>query len=222
MRERVVGIRRSWTAPMVVAAGAFSLLTVVTLVVAGGRYGSAAGRPSFDLTSGLLVSTRTGLQVCVEPAPYDTAAAAVARVGAVLVALSREPVFAAGFGASGTRVALRCPTAGSLFKSGQRHVKTGGTFAAGPTTTEPSPFRLFVYVVPALEISRMFGELPYHFASQEVFCERGSCATVTTALYVDQATLLDDRRLLDELRQALGLREPYANGAAPGHPKEIK
>lgn len=222
MRERVdqIGSRRARTIGVTVLTVLLLAAGAVTLM--GGRYGAAAGRPSFDLTSGLLLSTRTDLQVCVESAPDETGGTAVPRIQAALGALSHEPVFAAGYGSLEPHVVLRCPQSASLLASGQRHVKAGGTFAAGSVTTDPSPYRLFVYVVPPAEITRMFGTLPFHFASQEVFCERGSCATVTTALYVDPLTLLDDSRLAAELQQALGLRPPYPDSAAPGHPKEMK
>lgn len=181
--------------------------------------------PTFDLTRGVLVSNRANLQVCVTTEPSDPTgvATAVGRVRAAHARLNDDERFrAAGYATPPWQVAPSCPQPGRLLESGQRHVKAGGSYGLGTETSNPSPFRLFVYVVPASEIARRFGPLPFHFASQEVFCERQSCATVTTALYVDAATLLDEPRLAAELEQALGLRPPFPDGVKPSTVKEIK
>lgn len=181
--------------------------------------------PTFDLTRGVLVSSRANLQVCVAAEPSDRTgvATAVERVRAALARLNDDERFrAAGYATPPWQVAPSCPQPGRLLESGQRHAKAGGSYGLGPETSNPSPFRVFVYVVATSEIARMFGPLPFRFASQEVFCERRSCATVTTGLYVDPATLLDEPRLAAELEQALGLRPPFPDGTKPSTVKEIK
>lgn len=190
----------------------------------GAESGDAAVRPRFDMTRGVLLSSRPNLKVCVEPDPSDARGDAVAGVHGALARLNSDATFrAGGYAEPAWQLARNCPEPGRLLVSGQRHAKAGGTYALGPEATNPSPFTLFVYVVSTAEIQRMFGSLPFHFAGQEVFCQERQCATVTTALYVDKDTVSDQDRLVAELEMALGLRSPYpADPSAGNGPKEVK
>lgn len=205
-----------------------TLLIVLSLAATAALLGLqstvAADRPQFDNTRGVLLSSRENLRVCVEPEPSDARGDAAANVRAALARLNGDERFrAAGYDKPPWQAAADCPAPGGLLASGQRHVKAGGTYATGPVVSHPSPFRLFVYVVPTSEIERMFGSLPFHFAGQEVFCQERQCATVTTALYVDADAIRNEDRLVTEIEQALGLRPVFpANPDRGNGPKEVR
>lgn len=209
--------------PVVLIAG------IVALAAAGSLFGAASGvaadRPTFDMHRGVLLSTRENLKICVQPDSSDARGEAVASVRAAVARLNSDPVFrAARYDTPAWQVALNCPLPGRLLTSGERHAKAGGSYVDGPEATSPSPFRLFVYVVPSSEIERMFGSLPFHYAGQEYFCEVRQCGSVTTALYVDANTLRDEARLVYELEGALGLRPafPPDRSGGPNGPKEFR
>lgn len=201
-----------------------ALLAAASMAVADRSPVGADNRPKFDLSRGVLVTNRPDLRVCVQPG-LEKAAVASAQVRAALELISDSPEFVGGYLAGTTgqwHVESGCPQPGHLLTSGLRHVKAGGWYALGPGVEVPSPYRLFVYVVPSAEIERMFGTLPFHFASQETFCEGTNCATVSTALYLDQSALTDRSRLVSELQQALGLRPPYPPDTRNGNTKEVR
>lgn len=200
--------------PRVVTAALLTATAVLTIGAAIGlsnpNRSEAADRPRFDPTRGVLLSTRDSLKVCVQEDASETRGQAVVRVRAAIARLSLDPRFkAAGYERPAPQVSAGCPQPGRLLASGQTHVKAGGNFASGPEVSNPSPFRLFIYVVSASDIQRMFGSLPFHTAGQEAFCEERQCATMTTALYVDLETVLDPSRLVAEVELGLGLRPAY-------------
>jgi hypothetical protein len=186
------------------------------------QYAAGGGRPRPDMERGVLLSNRPNLQICVATSAQAPSVSAVGLVRAAVHVAERHPNFtAARYNERAWAVIAGCPGVPALLASGQRQAKAGGTFAVPPPTDNPSPFRLFVYVVTLDEIERMFGSSGMRLAAQEVFCDAPrDCAEVSSALYIDETVLRNPLALGAFMTQALGLmptehREPIG-------PKEIR
>ena len=83
-----------------------------------------------------------------------------------------------------------CPIAPTLLTSGGKALKNGGAPSGPSPVTVPSGFDLFVFVVTQTDMGRMFGDLPYQVAGQEVMCKNDSCGDISNAWYVTPETLL--------------------------------
>ncbi len=120
---------------------------------------------------------------------------------------------AVGYSRNGWTLAKGCPSAPALLQSGDRHFKLGGSALVG-RTDKASGIRAFVYIVSADAIERMFGDLTYRTATQEIICSDDHCAAVSTAYYITPEELAlsdtpDGRsRIARGLVQAIGLEAP--------------
>lgn len=103
--------------------------------------------------------------------------------------VEQHPRFAvAGFSAGNWILSEGCPQGPALLTSGEKHPKNGGNPLTFPVDV-PSGYRTFIFIVPQVEIDRMFGELPYQIAVQEHVCGKDDCATVANAWYLSAETL---------------------------------
>lgn len=156
-------------------------LLALLLVIAAQLYVQPAEALDFD--TGLLVTTRSRLAVCVEPVGQNVGRAAVAAtIRTHLEALRRLPVYAeARYDIAPFAVAAGCPAQPALLASGDASDQNGGPqriLAVG----KASPYRTMVFVVPEADVWRMFGN-GYPLHAQESICAGSDCYEVTTALY---------------------------------------
>lgn len=162
---------------------------------------------ALDLASGLLVTSRPGLEICVESLPNSgiTTADATSLVRGSVATLSAHPRYASsGYADVPAQVVSHCPSAPALFASGERHEINGGP-AQVFSVTRPSSFRTFVYVAPEADITRVFGNAPYPMSAQESMCRDRDCFEVTTAIYISAAAVKDSSVLRDRLAKGVGL-----------------
>jgi hypothetical protein len=113
-----------------------------------------------------------------------------------------------GFQPGAWSIVEKCPMAPTLLTSGERALKNGGSPSLRGLVNEGSGFDLFVFVVPQSEIARMFGELPYQIAGQELMCSGDSCGDISNAWYVSPDILLSS--------ELAGPANPVARGLLMG------
>lgn len=74
--------------------------------------------------------------------------------------------------------------------------------------SEPSPYRLFVFVVSEADLQRVTGGLAERLTTLEHVCAGDSCDVVTTATWVSEMEVADRGALYELLAEALGLSKP--------------
>ncbi len=183
----------------------YALPVLATLAVAI-TYGMPQAA-AIDLNSGLLVTTRARLEVCVSALPGSGMSTGDARmlVNDAVTALRNHPRYeSSGYANAPASVVAGCPSAPALLDSGQKHEINGGP-AQIFTVTSPSDSRTFVFVVAPDDISRMFGNAPYPMSAQESICSGRDCVEVTTAMYISATATSDSAQLRDRLAKGIGL-----------------
>jgi hypothetical protein len=174
------------------------------------------------LESGLLVSTRDRLRVCVAVAPELSAAS-----GAVTTKLARtleqarghKDWAAAGLGNAAPRPEAGCPGA----KIPSTLVDRSDPQAVGPGLSHaPSPFRSAIIVLDRAKADKVLGARPAALVPFELMrADDDQLAEVTSALVVRE-DFLDSPEFLDPyLTVALGL-EPTKKFAPPAGEKGSK
>lgn len=171
------------------------------------------------------VTVARDLRICVDSVPggADLQDARV-RIERVMRAdvLTHPRFRVAGYDPARWSVTVGCPTAPALLASGRAYPKNGGVPGRVAVTAQPSGYRAFVFIVPAGDIDRMFGRLPFRVAPQEVTCVADSCGEVSTALYVSPATVAASdapagrQELAAGLVRAIGLEPPVPLGEQSG------
>ncbi len=74
--------------------------------------------------------------------------------------------------------------------------------------TEPSPYRLFVFVVSEADLQRVTGGLTQRLTPLEHLCGGDSCMGVTTATWVSEMEVVDPGALYALVGEGLGILEP--------------
>lgn len=190
-------------------------LALMALVAAGLALamiaGGSPGEARLDLDSGLLVSTRRDFQVCVEVAqPLQPRRAAL--VDALRAALERvrghRDWAGAGLGAGPPSITLGCPE--------QRPPQVGAHSPSGGRAAQPSPYRLWVYVLDAATADRRFGpDVGAASVAAEYLADGDhGRAEVSTAVLVRAGYLADPAFAGNELAAAVGL-QPVGPEPAP-------
>lgn len=159
--------------------------------------------PRLDLERGLLVSTRTEFQVCVEvPGPLRREQAVlVDRLGAAVDAVRAHPDWEpAGLGAAPPSVTLGCPPAAA---------------------EEPGPYRLRVAVLDEATADERLGRGVGAAASAAEYLPdaQGHPAEVTTEVQVRASYLASPSFASGELTAAVGLAP---SGPPPAEPDSAK
>lgn len=195
--------------------------------------GSSPRQANLDLDSGLLVSNRQEFRVCVELAPAlrPDRAALVERLDAAFDALREHPDWVpAGLGAAPPSLTLGCPRArppaglggpargdrsGAGDGSGGVEGRTGGDGAR--VLGEPSPFRVWVYVLDDATADRLLGPGldTASTAAEHLAAGEGRIAEVSTAVLVRTSRLADPAFADGDLAAAAGLRPGAPEPAAP-------
>lgn len=154
----------------------------------------------------LLVTSRTGLRVCVESLDSGIEPAIVRdRVHAGLARISRHPDFAAaGLGRRPVDVHEGCSAAPTIDQPGYR---SSSRLGAPVAVEKASPYRLMVFVAPAGRMAAAFQDRDPALTAQEVICGAGTCPVVTMAAYFSPASLFDAEAVDRALTEGVGLRE---------------
>jgi len=192
----------------VVASGLFTVvltatlaLLVVTVAVDRGDH----ERDRVTDSTALLVTSRAGLQVCVESLGSGIEPGTVRdRVQAGLARVSRHPDFsAAGLGRRPVDVHEGCSAVPSI---DQPSYRSSSRLGAPVAVVEASPYRLMVFVAAPDRMAAAFDDRDPAVTAQEVMCEAGTCPVVTTAAYFSPASLFDTDALDRALTEGVGLR----------------
>ncbi|MGC5331237.1 hypothetical protein [Micromonospora sp. DT62] len=157
-----------------------------------------------DTTNGLLVTSRSSLRMCVE-AGMDADGQAIR--GGLLAGLERarqDPNWTGAYGRArfspATALTFGCPAP---------HLpdRVGRTTVAGPgLTDDPSPYRVWVYVLDDATADRVLGAgRAADVATAELMRQANSTWPVSTALLVRRSHLADPTAVALALRTALGL-----------------
>lgn len=163
--------------------------------------------PHLDTASGLLVSNRTALRICVEAAADDPALrqAVQERLLAALRQTRQDQNWPGAYG--GVRYSpadvlhFGCPAPRLPLRFEPK------TTLAGPGLTDnPSPFRVWVYVLDEPAADRILGSgQASAVATAELMAESRTAFPVSTALLIRHSRLADTTAAVQGLRQALGL-----------------
>jgi hypothetical protein len=182
------------------------LLAIALAIGVGYRWsGVASGHDGehLDPTTALLTNNRPGLKICVQSLLPGVEVAAVQRqLTARMADVSKHPDFSRG-GLNRQPVAIDagCPSGPTIAEPGYTR---GDKIGAPAIVKEPSPYRLFIFVASEEQIARAFDWQP-HLTPQELICEGGGCAEVTTALYLTPQQIADGSASARGLAQGIGL-----------------
>lgn len=185
-----------------------------------GRGTVVAGGANPFTTDGLLVSTRDGLDVCIDlynGAQLDSSTA-VSAVQSAVEALQSNPAWdRAGYATRDPRIVFGCPYQPIVMDSSVR--RTGSTIQNIPRrqVTSPSEFRLLVFVLRDVDIARVFGSLDPAFRTQaeETYCidnpdgSGRSCEAITLGTYLTQSEFSNPTVLTAAITQSLGLTAAF-------------
>jgi hypothetical protein len=176
-----------------------------------GIFGLPGGQEPSDtlVSNGLLAASRNQLAVCVHAAAGASFGAdeARTRVQAALTDVIRDPLWSGDAKTGLPVVDIGCPSEPYLLQPG---VSYGGKPIGDPSVQAvetASPYRVFVFVLPPAELSRIFGDTgsSIRVEPQEFLCEGDVCAEVTTGLYLSPEELADPDFLEGWPRKTLGL-----------------
>ncbi|MEH0972029.1 hypothetical protein V6U77_12940 [Micromonospora sp. CPCC 205546] len=157
-----------------------------------------------DTTNGLLVTNRSSLRMCVEAGADADGQAVHTDLLAGLEQARRDPNWTGAYGRArfspATALTSGCPAA-NLPDRVER------TTVAGPgLTDDPSPYRVWIYVLDDAAADRILGVgRPADVATAELMREANSTWPVSTALLARRSHLADTTAVALTLRTALGL-----------------
>ncbi|MBV1856396.1 hypothetical protein [Catellatospora tritici] len=164
--------------------------------------------PHLDTASGLLVTNRSELRLCVEAPPEVSATGRQAIQASLLAALQQtrqDPNWNSAYGRAhynpATALDFGCPAP----RLPQRY-EPKMTVAGPGVTANPSIYRAWVYVLDEPTADRVLGTgQPTAVAAAELMAESMTAFPVSTALLVRQSRLADTATVVQGLRAALGL-----------------
>jgi hypothetical protein len=173
--------------------------------VAATRLGSQGGQ-AVRVEGTLLTANRDRLRLCVQAAPRDpaTEGRAVSLIQSALAELKgRHPRWlAAGLKEEQPVVEPGCPSDPALLRPGAEPI-VGDPYTS--RVTEPSKYRVFVFILPQAEIDRLFARWPLRQVVQEFICLGHVCPEVTSGLYLSMEEIENRQFLSDALAKSIGL-----------------
>lgn len=158
----------------------------------------------------LLTGDRSRLRACVADLTGGASAAGAGPVQDALDGLTAHPNWqAAGLSAGPPQATAGCGDVKPFLLAPGVTYENGGfsSFSGFPEVKEASPYRVMVFVLPAEQIASMFADSPARSVAQEMQCQGGQCAEVTTGLYVTEKEL-ESEALKRWLAVAVGLEQP--------------
>jgi hypothetical protein len=197
---------------VLIAAVAGVTLGVTTLLgVTFQGSGEAQPAPPTEFGGGFLLTTnRDHLAICVEAVGLQTAVLdevgteAKANVEAALVEVAKHPLWERARSDVGTpTVDAGCPSDPPPFFEGES--KAPIEDLRTERVTQPSEYRMFVFVLAPDQLVRLMGGGQLRHWAQEMICLGDDCTEVTTSLYVDSNEVRDMAAMTSILTEALGL-----------------
>jgi|FLYL01.1.fsa_nt_gi hypothetical protein len=197
-------ILRSRRLQLAVLAAGVVLISAFAFVAAT-RLGSQGDQGIWQ--EGLLITAnRDRLRLCVQAVPRDPAAEgrAVSLIQSALAELkARHPLWrSAGLKEAQPVVEPGCPSDPALLHPGAEPI-VGDPYTS--RVTEPSKYRVFVFILPQAEIDRLFARWPLRQAIQESICQGHVCSEVTSGLYLSTEEIENRQFLYDALAKTIGL-----------------
>lgn len=178
----------------------YAILLVAGFFVVAGVVQATDEHAHFDPTTGLLVSTRDELRVCVATIGQVDAARLDAKLSAALQVVRGHRQWTDAGYSEVPQPERRC-TAGLPATGVAKGVVVGPGM-----TDDPGPYRTVVVVLDDVTASRSLGQQQAVLAPWELMLVRDrEAATVTQAVVVRAAFLDDPRFALDYLTSAVGL-----------------
>ncbi len=163
--------------------------------------------------SKLLTSARDRLAICVQTVGIGDMESSVASqakttIESTLADLAGDPVWVKeDLGSPPPVVDVGCPVGPAAYdpQAGPRDGKTL-FLVRGRDVGQASYYRVFVFVLPDAEITRLAGSSGYRLTSEEFLCEVDACAEVTAGIYLRPAEVAEGGLLEENLRRAVGLQ----------------
>jgi hypothetical protein len=174
--------------------------------------------PAMFVDSILLTSNRRRLEVCVDTIDGSGLRDGEAKRVQVALAMLRSRLAEEGFADNvladldQAQAVDGCPRAAALDK-GRRNIdpRSGKVQVLGPNTSEPSSYRLQIYVVPTDLFQTWFGDQPYVAGGEEILCAGLDCAPATAGMYV--TSLGEPSAIASLLHDVMGFR-PFGTPTA--------
>lgn len=200
--------RMNWLAALTMAVVFTMAGAAAVLALEPGSEHDHDGHAHLDTTSGLLVTTRSSLKLCVEAAPAADEPAIRATLRSALREARKHPSWSGAYGAEEGAVDWGCP-APRLPDRLERQ-----TTIAGPGVTDhPSAYRVWLYLLDPATADRVLGtEASQGVAAAELMRDNTVLFPVSTALLLRDTRLGDTSRLARDLNIALGLEEEHHPG----------
>lgn len=185
----------------------FALLLAIVLAAAASLYAAdrVRGHEGIRLTreTALLTSNRDVLKICVESlVPGTSSQALVDGLRGGLPRLTAHPDFQrAGLGNAPVTIVPGCPAPPTIADPRYDRLDMSGR---PRIVTEPSEYRLFVFVAPTEQLAAAFDWSP-RLTPQEMLCGGSVCQEATTALYLTLGEVTNRAVLERGLVQGVGL-----------------
>jgi hypothetical protein len=187
-----------------------ALTLAIVLTVTGGAVMAALDRGEhdhgehahLDTTKGLLVTNRSALKVCVQAGTDASQQPAIrASLLTALGVAQQHPFWPKAFGDQAGTLDWGCPGARLPSQFDPR-----STIAGPGVTSEPSPYRLWVYVLPDPSAEQLLGPgVGKGISAAELMRDGTVLFPVSTALLVRESRLGDIAATAQDLLLALGL-----------------
>ncbi len=151
-----------------------------------------------------------GADLAVDSSAQATAAEATAksRIEAVLPQVATHPDWEpAGLAAFEPVIDIGCPSLppGPAVPEGLFPIQA----IRGHEVSKPSPYNVFVFILPPEQLEELVGASSTRTAGQEMICDKDhyECSAVTEGVYLSTEDLSDSALLTRVLENGLGLRE---------------
>ncbi len=202
---------------LVTAVSTFAVLTVLNVDVLDiGTAQEEVAPPGGPAGSILLWSTREKLAICIDVGGEaslraDASELRVLSTEAVTDAMAdvvEHPVYQGSASVSGVEVIVDPDCPGQAKMQCPEDPERPAIGCVSSLVTEPSPYRLFVFVVSEADLQRVTGGLTERLAAIEHVCTGDFCDVVTSVTWVSEKEAADRGALYELLAEGLGLIEP--------------
>jgi hypothetical protein len=191
-------------------------IAISVWAVAFHRAASGAAQTHFgNRAVPLITSNRDALRICVDSKVAQVNNDQLRRsISNAVGAVRRHADFVrSGLGAVPVRIDVGCPGPARPMLPGYEHWR--GTSPGVPlVVAEPSPYRVFVFVLPKEKLALPDGSFEWR-GTQEMYCHEATCAEVTSALYLTPDDVSSAQRVAVTLVDSVGLKVPELHRDAP-------
>lgn len=199
----------SATRSRVLTAIALGLVAVIVWTLGIYNVGFSATQTEMDFGTLLLTTNRASLKLCVDSkVPGISNETLKTNIELYLEYVKQHPDFVPSglAGNASPQVDAGCPGPARITDPGFRY-RSGSSDLRGIGVDEPSPYRVYVYVVPQEQITPL-ADKPFRGVPQEMYCQQpADCAEVARAVYLTPADVSNAGLVARELARAAGLDE---------------